>query len=154
MSANTLVNSSVSSKRSTQGQDAFRTRIKGRDARCVISGSEEYEACHIVPYKFWRDNKGLWDELFRSACLKAGDGVDDIRNGVFLSKKWHTHFDSLRITITLIKEKFKVKSCSWYTFSAEEESFLAKTLSFGKPKNRWPGRTFLQYHNREFKKRE
>ena len=146
--------SNTSSKRSARDQDAFRARIKVRDGKCVISGSKEYEACHLVPFKFWKDNRGLWDQLFRSECHKADDEVNDVRNGVLLSKKWHTHFDSLRITIVRVKEKFKVKSCSWYTFPAEDMCFLAKTLSFGKPKTRWPGEAFLLYHNREFEKKD
>lgn len=148
--------SSSSSKRSKKLQEDFRHRIEARDEKCVISGSTDYQACHIVPFNFWYRNPGLWDNMFGPKCLDPNHGIDDIRNGLLLSKKWHTHFDfpAYRITIVFIKGKYKVKPCTWYPFSAEEKPFLEKELVFYGIKDIWPGKKFLKYHNDEFEKKD
>ena len=151
-----LEHSSRSSKRSKSLQNSFRARIECRDQKCVISRSNDYEACHIVPYNDWYRSPGQWNYNFQLQCLNPDDGIDDIRNGILLTKKWQTHFyfPAYRITIVFKSGKFKVKPCTWYRFSAEEEPFLEKDLVFNGKKDSWPGIKFLKNHNREFEQKE
>ena len=86
-------NETTSSKRSKTAQDGFRSRLEKRDKMCKITGSDTYDACHIVPYDFYSKYAAAWDNLFENSCLIAAHKVDDIRNGLLLTKKWHTHFD-------------------------------------------------------------
>jgi hypothetical protein len=147
-------NETTSSKRSKTAQDAFRSRVEERDKKCKISGSATYEACHIVPYIFYSKYPAIWNDLFKKSCLVAAHKVDDIRNGLLLNKKWHTHFDAFRITITFSNGKYKVKSCTWFQFADEDEALLEKELVFGSKKGRWPGKDFLDFHNKQFDERE
>ena len=148
-------NETTSSKRSKTAQDAFRSRVEKRDNnKCKITGSATYEACHIVPYIFYSKYPALFNDLFQKSCLVAAHKVDDIRNGLLLNKKWHTHFDAFRITIILSHGKYKVKACTWFQFPNEDEEYLEKKLVFGSKKEHGPGKVFLDFHNKHFDERE
>jgi len=128
--------------------------VEKRDKKCKITGSDSYEACHFVPYALYSTYPAAWNDLFQKSCLVAAHHVDDIRNGLLLNKKWHTHFDAFRITITFSKGKYKVKPCTWFKFADEDEALLEKELVFGSTKKRWPGKDFLDFHNKQFDERE
>ena len=147
-------NETASSKRSQTAQSAFRSKLENRDKKCKITGSDTYEACHIVPYIYFSYYPASWCTLFQKSCLVAADKIDDVRNGLLLNKKWHTHFDAFRITIILSKERYHVKACTWFPFPKEDEAHLEKQLVFGGPKTRRPGKVFLNFHNKEFDERE
>ena len=121
---------------------------------CKITGSDTYDACHIVPYDFYSKYAAAWDNLFENSCLIAAHKVDDIRNGLLLTKKWHTHFDAFRITIILSNGEYKVKACTWFQFANEDEKYLEKKLVFGSRKGHRPGKDFLDFHNKQFDKKE
>ncbi len=61
------------------GQKEFRTGLIERFGRCIITGSDIFDACHIIPYSESEDM--------------------NIDNGILLSKTYHDYFDKYIWTI-------------------------------------------------------
>ena len=61
------------------GQREFRTGLIDRFGKCIITGSDIFDACHIIPYAESEDM--------------------DINNGILLSKTYHDYFDKYIWTI-------------------------------------------------------
>lgn len=80
------------SSRQSRTQDRFRKLVTARDAaECVITGESdafgrEVDACHIVP-------KTRGDELIRKILRDETILIDDVTNGLLMSKSLHGSFD-------------------------------------------------------------
>jgi len=70
------------------GQTEFRNKLINRFNRCIITGSDIFDACHIVPYS---ENTDM-----------------DVNNGLLLSKTYHDYFDKYIWSIDPQTYKIKI----------------------------------------------
>ena len=89
---------------------SFRSNVRLRDRRCVISGEEAmeaaygnwtgFEAAHIVPMAF----QSYWDKQNFSRWITVpatggGDAINSVQNGLLLESAIHELFDTYQISI-------------------------------------------------------
>lgn len=122
-----------SKKSSRQGQSAFRRKLTIRDGACVITGSPFFEAAHIIPVSFYKQNDHLWAQNYERFCLVQEDGINDVRNGLLLSPTVHNLFDKYLFTIVAENGIYKIKKGNIII-----PDFVEKTITFGPNADMWP----------------
>ena len=90
---------------------AFRDAVRERDRRCVVTGKPAlradhgmwtgFEAAHIFPLEFeghWNtENYGRWITI--PPATESADSINSVQNGMLLSARIHSLFDSYEISI-------------------------------------------------------
>ncbi|KAJ3261698.1 hypothetical protein HK103_004649 [Boothiomyces macroporosus] len=156
----TLEESSVSSgkkSRSTSQQDAFRDRVRETcGGRCLLTNQTSWEACHIIPHRDINVNFATWEEEYSNYCFIKTHGIDDVRNGVGLCKRWHALFDFYNFTIRLTDDnKYRVELSKYYKYSDKERAdYEGFIIQFTGDEQQWPSAFFLSHHNKNFAYRE
>ncbi|RPA95700.1 hypothetical protein L873DRAFT_1696889 [Choiromyces venosus 120613-1] len=90
---------------------SFRTAVRERDRRCIITGRPAviagvgfwtvFQATHIFPLAYERDwNDSGFSHWFTVPPASESDGyINSVQNGVFLAAVMHSLFDSYQISI-------------------------------------------------------
>lgn len=92
-------------------EEAFRTRVRNRDGKCVISGATNplsqasmwpgFEAAHVFP----RGCESLWTQFgYRRWITNMDDAtgvlkIDSVQNGLLMSRNVHTCFDQYLFSV-------------------------------------------------------
>jgi hypothetical protein len=145
--------SSVKSNGSRPGQKAFRIRLITRDKVCPLTKipPNGCKAAHIIPFKFWKDNKEIWDDDYKQHCFDYKHEVDDVRNGILMGSTLHDYFDLYYFTIIRNGDEFSVKVGEYlYPDDSQLANLDNANLSFGIDQSLWPSSGFLMFHNRKF----
>ena len=142
--------------------EAFRARIVHRDTDgCVLTEKDEWEcdACHIVPFTYFRKHdlvgEKIWDSAFPYGCDNPEHRVMDVRNGILMWAPLNEPFDKFEFTILKIEGEYFVKTLDEDEFEEaanQDHKKLQQQILTSNPDkiNEWPGEKFLQFHNECF----
>jgi hypothetical protein len=104
--------SNSAEKRMCLVSSAFREELLQRDNHCVVSGKvKNLEASHIVARRHWEvlRRERLPDPI-SSKILGFTDGINDVQNGVLLTRDLASHFDRGEIS-------FKYRNGHYYVIA-------------------------------------
>jgi hypothetical protein len=142
--------SSGSRKRSSgRNSTPFRDRLIERDEYCVITGSQTFEASHIIPHSFAKNYRPVWMNLYQQFCADPHHEVDDVRNGLLLSPTLHTQFDRYLFTILYENNKYFIKKSPYFPNPDLEE----KEIQFKGTSSLFPSPEFFAFHNDKFEEK-